>query len=180
MLRYDVQLRNEMLDGALPKLDPRFRAAKRSLVHIARLRFPVPSDVERHMRAANGISNRIVAIVIELAILNMRAERGRELLFPGDTLEIGLRNYGRPAPRALELNVFLIIDAVVGKRGPLHQIDDVRADVGEPFAVLVHVEKPDRPPQGHARYDLHQVMNAARRHRRLVLGARDKFAEHAL
>ena len=52
------------------------------------------------------------------------------------------------------------IDRGIGEERPLHQIDEVRADVGQRFALLLDVEEPGGPQVGHARHQLQDVVDA--------------------
>ncbi len=68
--------------------------------------------------------------------------------------------------------------AVSGKQRPLHEIDQVRADVVQPFALLDRVEKPRRPDVRRARHHFHQVVHALHVDAGIRFGALDDLAKH--
>ena len=53
-----------------------------------------------------------------------------------------------------------VVDGLLGKQRPLHEIDEVRADVAGALALLGGVEEPRRPDVRRARDNLHQVVDA--------------------
>ena len=83
-----------------------------------------------------------------------------------------------PALRGQHLDVAAVVDRLFGKQRPLDQVDEMGADVVQPFALLRVVEEPRRPDVRRTRHQLQQVMDALHVHRGIVLGPLQHLAEH--
>ena len=68
-------------------------------------------------------------------------------------------------------------DRLVGEQRPLHQVDQVRADIREGGALVGRIEEKRGPQVRHARDRLQQMMDALDLDTRLGLGAGDRGAE---
>ena len=84
----------------------------------------------------------------------MARERRREIRLAGDRVNCSLVIFSGQRRPLKDLDVLAVVERLIGKRGPLHEIDDVRADVGEAFAVFVDIEEPRRAPQRRRRRPL--------------------------
>ncbi len=111
------------------------------------------------MRVARGVGHERVAEVLERVVLDVPGQGGGDVL-AGHPPELIARDHGGPALRALHAHVLAVIEGLVGEQGPLHEVDQVGADVVEPLALLVGVEEPGGADVGRPRHHLHQVVHA--------------------
>src|SRR5438093_2209221 len=104
---HDVQFRAEVLFLALPHLDARTGAAEDRQVRVAaaRGRLVIPQDVQLHLDAAQPITDRRVAEVIELAVARIRSQIIWEVAFTRYAPEVFATQRGRPAAALLHLEV---------------------------------------------------------------------------
>ena len=137
------------------------RAAHDGVVRVAAAgrSFVVPAH--RHLRehAAQSIADLAVREDLQSAVAHIPAEEFRKILRARHALEL-LACHGRgPASR---LNHFHVrgLQGLFRKRFPLHEIDEMRRYVQDPFALLPHVEEPLRALQLRARHHLREVVHA--------------------
>ena len=71
-----------------------------------------------------------------------------------------------------------IIERLARKQCFVHAVDEMRAGIGQRFALFGDVEIPGRPPVRHARYRLEQLMRIAERDPGFGGISRDGLAEH--
>ena len=138
----------------LPDLDRRARALVDGEVGVAgsRRRLPVPDHVQLRVDAAQRVGHERVAEVLERAVLHRRARgspgnRGS----PVTRRKSGFGDHRRPALRRQHADVLAVVERLVREERPLHEVDQVRADVVQPLALLGGVEEPRRPDVRRAR-----------------------------
>ena len=140
-------------------------------------RFPIPDDVQLRVDALERVRDERVAVVLEPPVLDERRQLFGKPRRVGHAAEVGLRNPRRPPLRGEHLDVGAVVDRLVRKERPLHEIDEVRADVARPSPCSLvsknHVGRMFGAPDD----DLHQVVHALHVDRRLGLGARHDLAE---
>lgn len=160
----DVDFGDEVFRLALAQLDAGPGSAERGFIDIASAGsgFPVPEDLEFHMGSAEGVIDGVVADVVEFSVVHGGCEGGGECGFSGDLLELGLGEGEWPVTAGEDLDVLMVIEGGIGEGGPLDEVDDVGADVGEGFSILGGVEEPDGAAEGESADDFHDVMNAFR------------------
>ncbi len=166
---------------ALPDHQIAIGAAHHRIVGIAGTggRFEVPDDRYLRVHAADGVVDFAVGIRVQAAVrLHILAQivgNACELRHAGELRGTDRR---RPAPRAQHANVLAIINDLVRETFPLHEIDQVRGDVDQAFALLRGVEEPGRPLDWSARHQLGKVMHAFLGDRGIFLRAGDQSAEY--
>ena len=116
--------------------------------------------------------------VLERAVLHVSRERTRKSRLPGHAPEVGFGDRRRPSLRGEHTHISRVVDALVRKECPLHEIDQVRADVVQALTLLGRVEEPAGADVGYARDCLHQMMHALHVHAGLCRCALHRLSEH--
>src|SRR5690606_6278534 len=93
-----------------------------------------------------------------------------------DLLELRWRERRAPAAR-VEHGGILRVECLLGKRLPLHEIDEVGGHIHDPFAFLTYIEKPLRPDERRAGDGLRKMVHALFHDRRFRRRAACELAE---
>ena len=150
-------------------------------MRVARARRRLELPEHRHLRvhALDAVVDLAVGVRVQVAVgLHVLAQEvgtGRQLRH---LRELRRADHGGPALRAENLDVLREIQDLAGEALPLHEIDEVRGDVDEAFALLRHVEEPRRPLDRRAGDPLGKVVHALLDDSRLAHGALQQLPEH--
>src|SRR4051794_16606682 len=104
-----------MLDCALANLGTCLRSTEDGLIDIAGALggLPIPHDVEFHVNAAERVVNRVIAEIVELAIVDVRGQRLRELGVASYLGKLRLGECQRPAASVKDGHLLPVVERLV-------------------------------------------------------------------